>query len=66
MEVKNGMTVAELEGKFRNEYGLEVQVSRKSGLLWLETTMTDNWSLEKQNEHGRDISLTPKVYPDTE
>ena len=66
MEVVNDMTVAELEKKFRNEYGLDVQVSRKSGLLWLETTMTDNWSLEKQNEHGKEISITPKVYPDTE
>ena len=66
MEVENGMTVAELERKFRSEYGLDVQVSRKSGLLWLETTMTDNWSLEKQNEHGMEISLIPKLYPDTE
>ena len=66
MELDNGMTVAELERKFRNEYGLDVQVSRKSGVLWLETTMTDNWSLEKQNEHGKEISLIPKLYPDSD
>jgi len=66
MEVENGMTVAELEKRDRNEYGLAVQVSRKSGLVWLETTMTDNWPLEKQNEHGKEISLIPKLYPDTE
>lgn len=58
--IENEMTVAELEKSFLNRFGLNVQVSRKSGILWLETTMTDKWSLEKQNEHGREISLPVK------
>jgi hypothetical protein len=57
LELKNEMTVAELEKIFLKAFGLDVQVSRRSGALWLETTMTDSWSLQKQNDHGREISL---------
>jgi hypothetical protein len=60
IEVYKEMTVEELEKCFQLLFGLNVQVSRKSGILWLETTMTDKWSLQKQNEHGRQISLPEK------
>jgi len=50
------MTVGELERRFRDEFGLMAQVSRRSGGVWLETTMTDNWTLRQQNEHGKEIS----------
>ncbi len=60
LEIRDEMTVADLEKAFHNEFGLEVQVSRKSGMIWLETTMTDSWTLAKQNEHGREISISHK------
>lgn len=60
LAIRDEMTVGELEKSFLNQFGLNVQVSRKSGILWLETTMTDKWSLQKQNEHGREISLPEK------
>jgi hypothetical protein len=60
LTISDEMTVAELEKSFLNLFGLNVQVSRKSGILWLETTMTDKWSLQKQNGHGREISLPEK------
>jgi hypothetical protein len=44
------MKVVELEHAFANKLGLSVQVFRKSGKLWLQTTATDNWTLAKQNE----------------
>jgi len=50
------MTVDELEQAFRDVYGLSIQVFRKSGKSWLETTITDTWTLEKQNEQGRILS----------
>lgn len=56
LEVKPAMTVAELEQSFWKQFGLAVQVFRKSGNLWLETTMTDKWTLDQQNNHGREIS----------
>ena len=50
--------VGDLERKFRDEFGLIVQVSRQSGILWLETTMTDKWTLKQQNDHGMELSIT--------
>jgi len=52
------MSVLELEQRFNKVYGLGVQVFRKSGKAWLETTLTDEWSLEKQNFQGEDLSKT--------
>lgn len=50
------MTVADLEQNFSDVYGLSVQVFRKSGKVWLETTVTDNWTLEEQNRQGEALS----------
>jgi len=55
MEINDDMTVEELERIFLEQFGLVVQVSRNAGGIWLETTMTDKWSLHKQNEYGREI-----------
>ena len=51
------MTVGQLEMLFREMFGTHVQVSRQSGTVWLETTMTDGWTLFQQNEHGRELSI---------
>lgn len=56
------MTVADLEQAFRDVYGLTVQVFRKSGNTWLETTTTDNWTLEKQNARGQILSETESLH----
>lgn len=50
------MTVVDLEQKFYEVYGLGVQVFRKSGKVWLETTVTDGWTLQEQNFQGEDLS----------
>lgn len=62
IEIDQEMKVSELEKLFRTQFNLAVQVFRKSGNLWLETTMTDNWTLQQQNNHGREIS-TSKIIP---
>ncbi len=59
MEILPTLTVAAFEQTLLNRFGLATQVFRKSGNLWLETTMTDQWTLGQQNEHGREIS-SPK------
>lgn len=56
IEIKEEMKVNELEKIFKEQFGLAVQVFRKSGTVWLETTMTDNWTLLQQNNHGRELS----------
>lgn len=55
--ITGDMTVGELEQRFGDIYGLGVQVFRKSGKLWLETTVTDNWTLERQNKEGESLSV---------
>lgn len=54
------MTVKDLEKNFKDEFSLAVQVFRRSGNVWLETTMTDDWTLRHQNEHGRELSTDKK------
>jgi len=54
--ISPNMTVAELESLFNNEYGLKINVSRKSGKSWIKTNITNNWTLEKQNEQGQILS----------
>ena len=56
LEINDTMTVGQLEKTFRDKFGITVQVSRKSGTIWLETTMTDNWTLKQQNGHGKELS----------
>ena len=56
LEIDDSMRVAELENALKQQFGLYVQVFRKSGNVWLETTMSDNWTLKQQNDHGREIS----------
>ncbi len=56
VNIHDDLKVSDLESVLR-DLGMNAQVSRRSGAMWLETTMTDNWSLRKQNEHGREITL---------
>lgn len=58
IDLSNGITVSELESIFQKEVGLPVQVFRKSGTSWLETTSTDEWTLRKQNQIGEMLSTS--------
>ena len=42
----------EIESMFE-DFGLHVQVFRKSGTLWLETSVTDRLTLQEQNTKGK-------------
>jgi len=60
IEVTPEMKVKDLEKIFKDQFSLLAQVFRRSGNIWLETTMTDDWTLKQQNEHGREISTDSK------
>lgn len=53
---RNDTTVNKLEEEFLKEFGLNVQVYRKSGSIWLVTTSTDEWTLKQQNDEGKSIA----------
>jgi len=46
------MKVSEFESMMSNKLKLHVQVFRKSNEIWLQTSVTDDWTLEKQNGKG--------------
>lgn len=46
------MTVAAVEQTFEDKFGLHVQIYRRSNKLWLQTSATDEWTLEVQNRKG--------------
>jgi len=58
--LKEDMTVAELEALFQKYFGLSAQVFRKSGRSWIETTVTDDWTLKQQNDEGKELSFLSK------
>ncbi len=56
LHIDPAMSVGQLEQEFYNQFGLSVQVFRKSGRVWLETIATDDWTLEEQNAEGESLS----------
>lgn len=56
IEMNGSTTVSQLQKSIKLLFGIPVQILRKSGKIWLETTMTDHWTLLQQNQHGEEIS----------
>jgi len=52
------LTINELEKKFREVFGLTVHIFRKSGFVWLQSTVTDGWSLREQNKQGESLNTS--------
>lgn len=56
LSIHGNLKVESLEQHFEEDYGLHVQVFRKSKAIWLQTTATDSWTLSEQNERGEQES----------
>ena len=52
--ISDSLTVDRVETIFKEKFGLSVQVFRKSGDQWLQTTTTDKWTLERQNNRAKE------------
>ena len=59
MDITSSRTVAALEKEFYEKFGITMQVSRKSGNIWIETSKTDDRTLESQNDLGKTMSTDP-------
>ena len=55
LHIRGITKVAELESDMAEQFGLVVQVFRKSGSLWLQTTKTDDWTLVEQNQTAAEM-----------
>ncbi len=58
--ITNDIKVSEFEQYIDASYCLHAQVFRRSGNVWLETTVTSNWTLEEQNWQGQLITMQMK------
>jgi len=56
IDVSRKRTVSEVERDFEKLLGISAHIFRKSGNVWVETTLTNDWPLEEQNEEGKLIS----------
>lgn len=56
LSIENKITVAQLVDSLK-AIGLRARVSRKSGNQWIETSLTDDWTLEQQNREAMQISI---------
>lgn len=65
IEITGEMKVRELERALDRLFSLDARVFRRSGNIWLETTMTNEWTLAHQNEQGREISMPAGKKEDT-
>jgi hypothetical protein len=52
LNIHKEMKVAELETAFEKIFGLSVQVFRKSEGIWIQTTASDSWTLNRQNSEA--------------
>jgi len=60
IKILGNQKVSDVEQLFQDIFGLSVQVFRKSGKIWLETSSTDDWTLNKQNTEAEELSLPVK------
>jgi len=54
--ITKDMLVSDIEKVFENTFGIHVQIFRKQNEVWLLTTNSDNWTLEKQIEEAKFMS----------
>ena len=52
-DITASSTVAQLKEAFAPLAGHTLRVFRKAGSLWIETSLTDDWTLMRQNEEGK-------------
>lgn len=52
VDISSNRTVAQLETDFRTILDLPIQVFRRAGNLWIETSLTHDWTLDQQNKEG--------------
>ncbi len=54
--LSDNTTVKEIVYQFKELFNLSVKVQRKSDGHWVETMLTENWTLTKQNMEGKSLA----------
>jgi hypothetical protein len=64
INIADKISTANFETDFREKFGLHVQVFRRSGNLWLLTTLSDAHSLQEQEVQAENSLKTPHYEPE--
>ena len=56
INMEGSHTVAQLVNEIRDQLGFSVIVQRRLGNLWIGTSLTSDWTLERQNREGEHIT----------
>ena len=56
IDINSDQTVKSLETEFKTKANMDIKVYRRFCNVWIETTLTDDWTLEQQNTEGRLLS----------
>jgi hypothetical protein len=56
LSINGHIKVANLEQQFQKLYGIGMQVMRRRGPNWVQTSASDDWTLAQQNREGEAIS----------
>jgi hypothetical protein len=57
VNIDSGKTLTLLKKEMEEILFLKVIVLRKSGNVWIETSLTKDWTLEQQNREGKYLSV---------
>jgi hypothetical protein len=57
IDIREKRTVLEVKKDFQQKLGLGVQVLRRSGNVWVGTSLTEDWTLSHQNLEGEQIKF---------
>jgi hypothetical protein len=55
IDLEGSRTISDIKKDFLNITGLVTRIFRKSGNVWIETSLTDDWTLSRQNTEGSQI-----------
>lgn len=55
-ELNEDERLIDFVGRLKNEFGLVVEVYRNCGKLWIATTLSNTWTLQRQNNEGFEIN----------
>ena len=56
LSIDGHQKTATFEQNFSDTFGVNIQVYRKSGHLWLQTITTDGWTLAEQERKGLEMT----------
>lgn len=56
IDVTSSTTVAQLKTILKNTLGITSLIYRRSGSMWIETSLTEDWTLERQNHEAEQMS----------